>query len=353
MIYLNYASTVPISMGVQETIVEALKNDWMNPNDTYSPAMQVREKVEEARAIVAKFINADPDEIIFTSSGSAANALALPHVAWAYCSAVEHSSVLKNTSTYHRIAVDDNGRIKPNTIGWPGVDVLSVMMANNEIGTINDIKDLAVLAHKYNALIHTDATQYIPYYKVDVKDLDVDMLSFSGHKIGAPAGFGVLYIRKGLDIPSLIRGNQEKGLFAGTENVPYILGLATAIKQIDYSSTKYIKEIRDYFESKILTELNCGYINAYCAKRVPHISSVVFPGKNAKQIQTMLELEGIYVSTGSACNESSGKPSHVLEAIGIPKEDLYSCVRFSFGKETTLYQIDVVIDTLKRILEFV
>src|SRR5574344_1958495 len=219
-----------------------------------------------------------------------------------------------------------------------------MQFANNEIGTIQDIKAISDLVHRYDGILHTDATQMIPNSPVNVKDLGIDMISFSGQKLGATKGIGVLYVKNGIELAPIIYGSQENSRRGGTENVPYIAGLAKAIETI-YCPTS---EIRDYFLEKLGSKLDDIYVVGDMEQRLNNNLSICFKGMEAESPLLLLDNKEIYVSSGSACNSASLSPSYVLSAIGMKEPDINGVVRFSFGEDTTERQCDIVIDEIVK-----
>lgn len=374
MIYLDNAATTKPLKEVIDVINQCLTDDWGNPSSPYSFGIKAREIVNKSRKTVADFIGAEPSEIIFTSGASEANSLAIcgflkANLSKLFISSIEHKSILNIVKYLHNyvfsefekyFSTNSFGLVSPSNIKrelnsffeynvekW--IPFVSVQYANNEIGTIQDIKEIAKIVHQYGGVIHTDATQIIPDRKINVKDLDVDMLSFSGQKLGTPKGVGVLYVKKGVKLDPIIYGTQENGLRGGTENVPYIAGLAEAIRHLSYPTG----EIRDYFVNRVLSEIeDCYLVGTPCGdERLRNNASICFRGVQSESILLMLDQKGIYVSSGSACNSSSLEPSYVLRAIGLPENnDLYSIVRFTFG-ENTIEEVDIVISELIKIVK--
>lgn len=364
MIYLDNAATTKPKKEVIDVILRCLSEDWGNPSSPYSFGIKAREVVNKGRKTVASFIGADPSEIIFTSGASESNSLAIcgflkANSSILFTSAIEHKSILKIFDDYYPknifknlLSVNEYGVLNlvdlQEKISKCRFPLVSVQYANNEIGTIQNIKKISKIVHQCGGVIHTDATQIIPDKKINVKDLDVDMLSFSGQKIGTPKGIGVLYIKKGIKINPIIYGTQENGLRGGTENVPYIAGLAEAMRCLSYPT----KEVRDYFVNRVLSEIeDCYLVGTPCGdERLHNNASICFKGVQSESILLMLDQKGIYVSSGSACNSSSLEPSHVLKAVGLLKDDLYSIVRFTFG-ENTIEEVDTVISELAEIVK--
>lgn len=373
MIYLDNAATTKPRKEVIDVINQCICEDWGNLSSPYSFGIRAKEIVNKSRKTVADFIGADPSEIVFTSGASEANSLAIcgflkANLSDLFVSSIEHKSILDIAKYFYSydfegiekcFTTNASGMVSASNIKrklnsffeysigkW--IPLVSVQYANNEIGTIQDIKEISKIVHQYGSVIHTDATQIIPDRKINVKDLDVDMLSFSGQKLGAPKGIGVLYVKKGVELDPIIYGTQENGLRGGTENVPHIAGLAEAIRHLSYPTG----EIRNYFVNRVLSEIeDCYLVGTPCGdERLRNNASICFKGVQSESILLMLDQKGIYVSSGSACNSSSLEPSHVLRAIGLPKDDLYSVVRFTFG-ENTIEEVDTVISELAGIVK--
>ncbi|MCM1335327.1 MAG: cysteine desulfurase [Bacteroides sp.] len=362
MIYLDNAATTKPKKEVVDVITRCLLEDWGNPSSSHALGRRAKKIVEESRKTVADLIGADPSEIIFTSGACEANSLAVfgylqsRHSCF-YTSAIEHKSIVNISQNSDAIAddvilVNSFGQVDVSSIKKLIEDdlyqpLVSIQYANNEIGTIQNIKKIADIVHQCDGVIHTDATQIIPDRKINVKKLDVDMLSFSGQKLGAPKGIGVLYVRNGIKLDSIIYGTQENGLRGGTENVPYIAGLAEAIRQLKFPTGKE----RDYFVNRVLSEIEDCYLvgTPIGNNRLRNNAAICFRGAESEAVLLMLDQKGICVSSGSACNSFSLEPSHVLTAIRLPKEDQYSMVRFTFG-ENTIEEVDIVVEELKNIV---
>lgn len=365
MIYLNNASQTKVKPEVIEVITDILQNHWGNESDMYNFGLESKRILEESRVVIANAINAEPEEIYFTASGSMANALAIngylhKHGGFCIISNIEHSSIIKNANPYIlKVHSDYQGFINKTVLEEKlrGNDksLVSIMYANNEIGSINDIKSLCEIAHKYNCIFHTDAVQYFPYYNIDVKDIGVDMLSFSGHKIGAPSGIGVLYIKKGINLSPIVPGTQEDGLIGGTRNIAYIAGLAKAVELIDYSKTKEIEYKRNYLWDKLLnTNLGTSlYLNGTSDwnKRLSNNLNFQIVGVDNQQLIALLDMNKLCVSAGSACCSGESKPSHVLKAIGLNDKEANESIRVTLSEYTTFKELDIFVDTLKQCIK--
>lgn len=356
MIYLDYAATTPISDVAKDTIIQNL-NYFGNPSSTHDFGKQSKILIENARKKIAKCINADPDDIYFTSCGSEANTLALNNRRNSASSKFEHHSVV---SDWPKISVTKDGFIKSHKLNnmlseWWEVpfDVMSCMYVNNEIGTIQPIKELSTIAHRYGILLHTDAVQALPYIPIDVKDLGCDMLSASGHKFGAPKGIGFLYANSRSRIKPMINGGkQENGVRPGTENILGILAMASALEDtVEHMDERnaYIKSIRDNLLDKLL-KIDGATLNGSLDNRVPGNINIQFSGVSGSRLVSLCSLYGVYISSGSACNEGISEPSHVLKAIGLSDEEALNSVRITLSHHNTEREIDVAADIITSLV---
>ena len=373
-IYFDNSATTKVDPRVVEAMVPFFSELYGNVSSIHSIGRQVRPYEEQARKSVAKLINADPEEIVFTASGSESDNLAIIATARAYkhkgkhiiTSAIEHKAVLETFKfleheegfevTY--LPVDKYGIIDMDYFKKSLRDdttFISVMLANNEIGTIEPIKEIASIASKKGIIVHTDAVQAVGKMNIDVNDLGVHMLTFSGHKIYAPKGIGVLYIdielREKIH-PIIHGGQQEGGLRAGTENIPYIVGLGKAcdilLEQQD-TEILHIKKLRDTFEKKVLETIPDTYTNGHPELRVPSISDIVFRYIEGEAL--MVYAREVCCSAGSACTSASTNPSHVLSAIHVDDVDIHGALRFSFGRFNTMEEVDKAVEVLKESVE--
>ncbi|HCC03885.1 MAG TPA: cysteine desulfurase NifS, partial [Clostridiales bacterium] len=334
-LYFDNNATTRIADEVLDAMMPYLKEQYGNPSSIYSFGANNKEQIRKARQNVAKLLNAEEDEIIFTSGASESNTTAImnavrnnPNKKHIITTKVEHASIMeamkyleqKENYKVTYLSVDKQGRISLEELKQSITEntcLIAVMMANNEIGNIYPIKEIGKIAKENNILFHTDAVQAIGKVKIDVIDLQVNSLSFSGHKIHAPKGIGVLYIKKDTPFIPLIFGHQEKNRRGGTENVPYIIGLGKACELIlndEYQKNKKIKSLRDKLEKEIKQNIDDIIIYGDIESRVPNTISVGFKGVDAIQLMLMLEGQNIYVSTGSACNSEMAEPSYVLTA---------------------------------------
>ena len=371
-IYLDHSATTPVDPAVLDAMLPYLKNIFGNPSSLHSFGRSAKTAVEEAREKVAFLINADPVEIFFTCGGTEADNLAIIGAVSAHekkkshiiTSSIEHPAVLttckyleKAGSAVTCLPVDKHGLIDPLDVKKAirsNTAIISIMHANNETGTIEPIKEIGLIARERDVSFHTDAVQTAGKIPIDVNDINVDMLSLSGHKIHGPKGVGVLYIRKGTKIsPMFYGGHHEGGLRAGTENVPAIAGLGKACEislngltlQMDH-----MKDLRDRLETGIKERIERIKINGHPSERLPNILNVSFEGIEGEPVILNLDKMGIAASAGSACTSDSAESSHVLKALGVSAELARASVRFSLGRGNTKNEIDFTVDTLKELV---
>lgn len=372
-IYFDNSATTRVDPIVRDAIVPFFCDKYGNPSSIHTVGRAVRGDLEIARQNVANIIGSDAEEIVFTASGTESDNMAIVGVARAFkhkgrhliTSAIEHKAVLETMKSLEKegfevtyLPVDNKGivdmefykkSLRDDTI------LVSVMLANNEIGSIQPIKEIAELARAKGALVHTDAVQAVGKMAIDVTELGVHMLTFSGHKIYAPKGIGVLYLNSFLHgklEPIIHGGQQEGGLRGGTENVPYIVGLGKAceiLSEVLDSDIARIKNLRDTFEARILKEIPNTYVNGDTQRRVPSISNIAF--KYVEGEALMVYASEICCSSGSACTSAAATPSHVLEAIDIDPVDIHGSLRFSFGRFNTMEEVDKGVDILKQSVE--
>lgn len=364
MIYLDNAATTPLKPEVKEYVISLL-NCYGNPSSIYEIGQQSRRIIETARENVRRFIGSpSPDEsdILFTSGGSASNTLGIAgyyrrHYCTVFYSPTMHKSVLKCVAAFgdsHPLEVDAQGFINVEQLKWcvgatPKNKLVVIEYANSEIGTVQDIKKIVSLVHSYGGIVYLDCTASVSSIPLDVKELDIDMAGFSGHKIGAFKGVGVLYKKKWIELDPLIYGAQEQGLFGGTENLIGIASLGKAVEVHDYSSI--LSRSRDYVWNYINNEIDGTYLigaSISSGKRIPHNLYVVFSGIEGEELLILLDIAGIQVSTGSACNSANLQPSSTLTAIGTNPDDYNSTIRMSFSGDETVEELDYVCSTLKR-----
>lgn len=380
-VYLDHNATTPLHLEVKKALVTAMEV-FGNPSSLHEFGRQARALIEESRETVASFIGAYPEEIVFVGSGSEANNTVInlfscqgfrscevpalkPQRKEIITTKIEHPCVLESTACLEEkgtrvryVGVDKYGKIDLSELKEALSDktgLVSVMTANNEIGTIQDIKQIAKIVHGGGALFHTDAVQAAGKIPINVKDLEVDYLSFSAHKIYGPKGIGALYIRKGIPFCPFIRGgHQEKGRRAGTENTLGIIGLAKAIemRKIEMSEEfKRLVMLKKRLKDGIEKNIPDVQFNGHPTDSLAGTLNVSFSGAEGEAILLYLDMEGIGVSTGSACASGSLEPSHVLMATGIPQEQAHGSIRMSMGRDTKAEDIDYVIEKLSRVIK--
>lgn len=371
-VYFDNAATTKLDEKVLESMMPYFGENYGNASSIYKLARDARKAVEESREKIAKIINCKPSEIYFTAGGSESDNTAIKGIARNYknkgnhiiTSKIEHPAVLDSCKELENegfevsyISVDENGiinleelerAIRPTTI------LITVMFANNEIGTIEPIKEIGEIAKENNIYFHTDAVQAMGSLKIDVKELNIDSLSMSSHKFYGPKGVGALYVRDGVGFKKYISGgHQEKNKRAGTENVPGIVGMASALElaysEVDEHNAK-IKELRDYYEKEIEEKIPYIKMNGDREKRLPGNSNISFRFIEGEGLLLNLDLKGICASSGSACTSGSLDPSHVLLAIGLPHEIAHGSLRISIGKYNTKKEVDYLIEQLVEIV---
>lgn len=356
-VYLDYASTSPLSQSFLGKL-DILAIDWSNPSSLYGSGHYNKHVIEKTREKIANMINAEPEEIIFTSSGSEANALAIDGFLKAnkdyeaICSNIEHASIYNNPNVLHALRVDEKGFVSPALLENHEHKLVSVMMVNNEIGTYQPIKDIVEIAHKNGCIVHTDAVQAFGKTEIDVKYLDVDMMSISGHKVGSLRGVGALYVKKGIKLAPIIYGEQENGLRGSTYNDFAIKSLSNALNDVNYDDLIGIKSKRTFLLNRLMKNehirLN-GSLDMRAESNINiRIKDISISGM---QIVELLDEAGFEVSSGSACHSSSAKPSHVLKAIGLSDEDALHSIRITIGKETSVQNLIDFADALENIIE--
>lgn len=373
-IYLDNAATTAVRQEALDAMLPFLTRSYANPSSPHSSGQAVRRALDEAREKTAAAIGAGkPTEIVFTGGGSEADNLAIFGIMDAHADrgrgfitcAIEHHAVLHAADALRRrgddvkvLPVDADGMLEPETLRAALDDatvLVSVMHANNEIGTLQRIKELAAIAHERGALFHTDAIQTTGHVAIDVAALGVDALSLSAHKFEGPKGVGALYVKRGTRVrPRVVGGGQEFGKRAGTENVAGIVALATAldlaVRELDVQAAR-IAALRDRLVDAACARIPSAALNGSRTRRLPNNASIRFDGADASGVMIALDIAGIEVSTGSACTSGSLEPSHVLTAIGLSAEKARGTVRFSLGRTTTRDEIDAVSDALPPIIE--
>lgn len=372
-IYLDNAATTKTAREAVEAMLPFFEECFGNPSSIYSLGAKSKKAVMEAREIIAKSIDATPQEIYFTAGGSESDNWALVATAEAYAdkgkhiitSKIEHHAILHTCEYLQKrgfsvtyVDVDEDGVIKLDDLKRairPDTILISVMAANNEIGTIQPIKEIGEIAKEHRILFHTDAVQAYGHIPLSVKECHIDMLSSSGHKINGPKGIGFLYIRQGVKIRSFIHGGgQERARRAGTENVPGIVGFGVAAKRAFDSMEERMlkeKELRDYLIERIGTEIPHCKLNGHREKRLPNNVNFSFEFIEGESLLIMLDMKGICASSGSACTSGSLDPSHVLLAIGLPHEKAHGSLRLTLSEENTREEMDYVVECVKGIVE--
>lgn len=355
IIYLDNAATTQLCDAAKNEIIEHI-DDFGNPSSIYEFGRKSRILIEDARERIARCINAKPDEIYFTSGGSEANSWVLKqHMT--ISSKLEHHSLQAH---YNDIIVGKDGVIDPQHFSCINhklsnlFDTMSCMYVNNEIGTVQPIKEIAKIAHGKHMLFHTDAVQAVGHIPMDVKDLDCDLLSASGHKFGSQKGIGFLYIKNGLSMNSLILGGgQEQGMRGGTENILGIVSMAAALEdsvQHMAERSEHVQKLRDRMLDKLLS-IDGANINGSMNNRVASNINIRFDGVSGARLVALCDLYGICISAGSACNEGNAKPSHVLKAIGLSDEEALSSIRITIGHENTEEEIDTAAEIITKLVE--
>lgn len=373
MIYLDNAATTKVNEKVLESMMPYFSEIYCNPSAAYSFATKGRIAIEEARNHAAKLIGASDMEIYFTSGGSESDNWAIKAVAESFSdkgkhiitTKIEHHAVLHTCEYLERhgfdityLNVDDDGKVRLDELEKAIRDdtiLISVMTANNEIGTIQPVARIGQIAHEHGVLFHTDAVQAYGHIPINVDEMNIDMLSASGHKFNGPKGVGIMYIRKGIKLHSFIHGgSQERGRRAGTYNVPGIVGLGRAA-QLAYENMaerqEKESELRDYFIDRIMYEIPYTVLNGHAKDRLPNNINFCFRFVEGESMLIMLDQLGICASSGSACTSGAIDPSHVLRAIGRSNEMAHESLRLTLSYENTKEEIDIVVGELKRIVE--
>ena len=371
--YFDHNATTPVDPEVVEAVVRALREEFGNPSSVHHFGQRAKAVLDEARSSVAALIGAEPAELVFTSGGTEADNLALRGAAEALeasgrrhivTSSVEHEAVLNTVKALTKrgwtasvLPVDASGIIATSALAaviTRETALVSVMHANNEIGTIQPIADLAAIAHEPGALFHTDAVQSAGKIPVDVKALGVDVLSVSAHKFNGPKGAGALWIRRGARlVPTMTGGKHERNRRGGTENVPGIAGMGVAARLARAklpTDAARLAALRDRLENGILTQVAGTAVNGALTPRVPNTTNISFDGVEAESLLIGLDLEGFAVSTGSACSSGTLEPSHVLRAMGLPAHRTQNSIRFSLGLGNDEAQVDALVAKLPAVV---
>lgn len=372
LIYMDNAATTPVKPEVLDAMLPYFTEKFGNPSSIYSISSENKKAITDAREVIAKTINTMPENIYFTAGGSESDNWALKATADAYASKgkhiittkIEHHAILHTCEyletkgfeiTY--LDVDENGLVKLDELTAairPDTILISVMFANNEIGTIEPIAEIGKIAHEHGVLFHTDAVQAYTQVPIDVEAMNIDMMSTSGHKINGPKGIGFLYIRKGVKIKSFIHGGaQERHRRAGTENVTGIIGLAKAAEIATANMKERTAEeikVRDHLIERIEKEIPYAKLNGDRVKRLPNNVNFSFQFVEGESMLILLDSKGICASSGSACTSGSLDPSHVLLAIGLPHEIAHGSLRLTISDQITMEDADYVVDNLKEIV---
>ena len=374
MIYLDNAATTKTAPEVVEAMLPYFTEMYGNPSSIYDFASKSKEGVSKARGQIADALGAKKEEIYFTAGGSEADNWALKATFEAYKSKgnhiittkIEHHAILHTCEYLEKergakityVDVDENGIVKLDELEkaiTPETILISVMFANNEIGSIQPIKEIGAIAKEHGILFHTDAVQAFGQVPINVDELGIDMLSSSGHKLNGPKGIGFLYIRKGVKIRSFIHGGaQERKRRAGTENVPGIVGYGVAAERAANTMeerTAKERKIRDHLIDRVLAEVPYTRLNGHRTDRLPNNANFSFQFVEGESLLIMLDMDGICGSSGSACTSGSLDPSHVLLAIGLPHEIAHGSLRLTLSEETTMEDVDYVVDCIKKIVE--
>ncbi len=371
-IYLDNAATTKTAPEVVEAMLPYFTEKFGNPSSVYSFSSGNKEDITKQREIIAGALGANANEIYFTAGGSESDNWALKATAEAYenkgkhiiTTKIEHHAILHTAEYLEKrgfevtyVGVDADGKVKLDELEAairPDTILISVMYANNEIGTIQPIKEIGQIAHDHKILFHTDAVQAFGQVPINVDECHIDMLSASGHKLNGPKGIGFLYIRKGVKIRSFVHGGaQERKRRAGTENVPGIIGFGKAVSRAVESldkRTSYEKELRDYLIERVMAEIPYTKLNGHKTDRLPNNANFSFRFIEGESMLIMLDMKGICGSSGSACTSGSLDPSHVLLAIGLPHEIAHGSLRLTLNEEISKDDIDYVVDNLKEIV---
>ena len=374
LIYLDNAATTKTRPEVVEAMLPYFTEYYGNPSSVYEFATPSKKAIAEARETIAKSLGAKTNEIYFTAGGSESDNWAIKATAEAYeskgkhiiTSKIEHHAVLHTCEYLEKrgfeityLDVDENGTVKLDELKKairPDTILISIMFANNEIGTIQPIKEIGEIAKEHGIIFHTDAVQAYAHVPINVDEYHIDMLSVSGHKFNGPKGIGFLYIRTGLKLRSFIHGgSQERKRRGGTENVPGIVGMGKAV-EIAMANlaerTAYEVELRDYLIDRVLSEVPYVRLNGHRTNRLPNNANFAFQFIEGESLLIKLDMEGICGSSGSACTSGSLDPSHVLLAIGLPHEIAHGSLRLTLSEETTKEDIDFTVDNIKNIVSF-
>lgn len=372
-VYMDYSATTPVKEEVFKEMLPYFCEQYGNPSSLYTLGLEAKDQITKAREKVASLIGAaNPLEVIFTGSGTEADNWALKGIAEAYgnkgnhiiTSRIEHHAILHSCEWLEKhgfeityVDVDKEGFVDVEQIKEAITDktiLISIMMVNNEVGTVQPIKEIGEIAKANNIIFHTDAVQGLGNVPINVQEMGIDLMSMSAHKIYGPKGVGAIYIRRGVRLPSFIHGGaQENKKRASTENLAGIIGFGKAAEIAENNLEKHIKdcsELRDYFISEVRKNIPDVFVNGSLEKRHPGNANITFEYIEGESILLMLDYYGIAVSTGSACSSKSLEPSHVLTALGVPVENIHGSVRFTVGDFTTKEDIDYVVENLANVV---
>lgn len=373
IIYLDNAATTPLSDTAFQAMLPYLKNEYGNPSGFYELSRNAKTAIEESRRAIAGALGALPEEIYFTGGGSESDNWALKGISelkrkkgkHIIISSVEHHALLHSAQYLEKqgfeltyLPVNSKGKISLEELEQSIRDdtvLISIMAANNEIGTIEPIADIGAIAHKHGILFHTDAVQAVGHIPINVNAMNVDLLSLSSHKFNGPKGVGALYIRKGIRLPAFVHGGgQENGVRGGTENVPGIVGMAAAlvdaVRKMPEESVR-LRRLRDKLIKGVLDNIPYSYLTGDTTERLDGIASFIFDCVEGEAMVLSLDIYGICASSGSACSSGSLDPSHVLLAIGLPHEKAHGSLRFSLGADTSEEDIERVLEVLPEIIK--
>jgi cysteine desulfurase len=374
-VYLDYAATTPVDAAVLECMLPFFKENFGNPSSTHYYGQQAEAGVEQAREILAKSLNAQPREIVFTACGTESDNLALRGAAMKrgqqgcrhiLISATEHHAVLRTAEQLGRdygfaldiIPVDSDGRVDPDSVRArirPDTALVSVIYANNEIGTINPIAEIGAICRQAGVWFHTDAVQAAAHLDIDVAADNIDLLSIGAHKLYGPKGVGALYVRQGVDLlPSQTGGGQENDLRAGTYNVPYIAGFGKAVQlAVENRSARnqHARALRDRIIHQVVNSIPEARLTGHIQNRLPNHASFTFSNLDGNRLVMMLDMAGFACSSGSACKVGAAKPSDVLMALGLTSEWLMGSLRVTVGKETSEEEVDAFLNVLPGVIE--
>ncbi|SDD47292.1 cysteine desulfurase family protein [Auraticoccus monumenti] len=366
--YLDEAATSAVRREVLEAMWPWLTRDFGNPASHHEVGATARRGLDDARARIARALGARPGEIVLTSGGTEADNLAVKGIALAdprdrhvLVSAVEHPAVLESAAWLGRLGfeveelpVDADGTVQPEVLAAalrPGTTLVSVQLANNEVGTVQPVAELAALCAEHRVPFHTDAVQAAPWARLDVTALGVQALTVSGHKLGTPKGVGALWVQRRLRLEPLVHGGgQQRGLRSGTEDVAAAVGLARALELVDPDAAAATATRRDAFVDRVLASVPGARLTGHPTRRLPGHASFVLPGTSGESVLVDLDARGVVCSSGSACAAGSSEPSHVLTAMGLDADTAQTAVRFTFGPGTTDAELAAAADTLAEVV---